>query len=322
MHVGLLDPADREAYDALALAQGTLFQSPAWLDLFDDRLQRYVIRDRGDALRGGFCLYRERRLGATFVRNPPFTPHCGPFLAVRSSNPVARVEERRRSLTAMAEHLDGLRCPLLSIRLDPRVDDLLPFMWRRFRVAPAYTYLLDLARPLDAIKQGMSPARRNDIAKATRDGVEVVPVTELGLVRPLIVATFERKAKDAREEVLDRILGFVGKGHGFALASMRRGKAIACCVIVHDNRSAYYLLGGYDPADRHHGAGALALFEAIGRAREMGLTVFDFEGSVIPEVEKFFCGFGGRLSPYFSVSKAWLPLDVALKLARRDVGGV
>ena len=87
---------------------------------------------------------------------------------------------------------------------------------------------------------------------------------------------------------------------------------------MHDSQTAYYLLGGYQAEERHHGAGALAVFEAIQHCREIGLKTFDFEGSVIPAIEKYFRGFGGQLKPYFSVNKAWLPLEMALKFGWRQ----
>ena len=56
---------------------------------------------------------------------------------------------------------------------------------------------------------------------------------------------------------------------------------------------------------------------AIQAAQERGLKTFDFEGSSIPPIERFFRGFGGQLTPYFSIHKAWLPVELALHLHPR-----
>ena len=53
---------------------------------------------------------------------------------------------------------------------------------------------------------------------------------------------------------------------------------------------------------------------AILKAKEMGLQVFDFEGSIVPPIERYFRGFGGKLTPIFSVHKAWLPIEIGLKM--------
>jgi hypothetical protein len=39
---------------------------------------------------------------------------------------------------------------------------------------------------------------------------------------------------------------------------------------------------------------------------------------MLPEVERFFRGFGADLVPYFTVNKAWLPLEFMLKLLKRE----
>lgn len=95
-------------------------------------------------------------------------------------------------------------------------------------------------------------------------------------------------------------------------------RAIACTFMVHDRRTAYYLLGGYDAEDRHHGAGALAILTSIEEAQRRGLAVFDFEGSMIPAIERFFRGFGGELVHYFTVNRAWLPFEILLKWRKRS----
>jgi len=51
----------------------------------------------------------------------------------------------------------------------------------------------------------------------------------------------------------------------------------------------HYILNEYDPAESHHGASAIAMWEAIKFTKEeLGLNQFDFEGSMIQPVEQFF----------------------------------
>jgi hypothetical protein len=107
--------------------------------------------------------------------------------------------------------------------------------------------------------------------------------------------------------------------NSYAFSTCRQGKPIATCFIVHDEQTAYYLLGGYDAQDRHHGAGALAVVEAIKFAQDLGLKTFDFEGSVMPAIERYFRGFGGLFTSYYTVNRAWLPVEMLLKLGHRGL---
>jgi len=315
----MVSSAETASYDALARTCGTVFHSPAWTALFGERLTRCGICGKNGDLLGGFHLYKTRLLGATAWQNPPFTPQCGPFWVIKAKNPVAILEAKREMLDALAGFLDGRAHALVSVSLDPGIQDALPFVWRKFKVVPGYTYVLDLSRSLEEIKNNMSSVRRNDIAKAQRDGLVARKVTDLAVVQELVHNTFARQHVHTRERLLEAILfRFPNGNNSYSFATYQGETPIACCFIVHDARIAYYLLGGYRAEEKHHGAGALALLEAIAHAKELGLTAFDFEGSMIPVVERPFRGFGGQLTPYFMINKAWLPLEMILKCVRRE----
>jgi hypothetical protein len=62
----------------------------------------------------------------------------------------------------------------------------------------------------------------------------------------------------------------------------------------------------------------MAMWAAIKFAKDLGLRSFDFEGSISPDIEKYFRGFGGTLTPYYQINKAKLPLEFILKLYKRE----
>jgi len=74
--------------------------------------------------------------------------------------------------------------------------------------------------------------------------------------------------------------------------------------LIWDATTAYFLLAGDDPALRASGAGVLLAWEAICYASEvLGLDCFDFEGSMLPGVERMRVRFGAVQTPYFYVWK-------------------
>ena len=81
-----------------------------------------------------------------------------------------------------------------------------------------------------------------------------------------------------------------------------------------DKHAAYYLLAGADPDLRNSGASSLLAWEALMRARER-TDVFDFHGSMLRPVERFFRAFGARQTPYLSVTRTTTPSRAA---SRRD----
>lgn len=314
----IVEEQQKGKYDFLAREYGALFNTIAWTDLFGKRLERYGFYENDGELVGGFCIYRDRKLGLPILRNPPFTCSCGPFLKVRAKNSVAVMETWRKALTVMAEFIEGLKYAVLHLPLDRQITDTLPFFWKGFKVVPSYTYFMDLRRPIEDLHSGMVSKRRNAISKATRDGLVARQVEDLTVMHDLVLATFGRQAKRLDEESLRRILfQYATPGNSFAFATYRGEAPIAGSFFVHTGKTAYLLLAGYREAEKHRGAGALALFEGIRHAQHIGISLLDFEGSIIPPIEEFFRGFGGTLTPYFTISKAWLPIEMALKLKYR-----
>jgi hypothetical protein len=316
----VLSDSDLRQYDCLAREHGSVFNTVAWTDLFGDSLTRYGIYDAGGALRGGFCLFREKRLGLTVLGNPPITPSIGPFFESRARHPVTRLEERRDVLTAIADLLDHLHPAVVSVSLAQSVTDCLPFFWRSYKVIPQYTYLLPLDQTEEDVLAAMSDARRRNIKKALRDGLCPERTDDYSTIVTLVEATFARQGKDVSREHMERIFfAFARPENSYAFVVLSNGAPIAGTFIVHDTETAFYLLGGYQSEDKHPGAGALAMFESIRHAKELGLKTFDFEGSVVPAIERYFRGFGGKLTPCLRVNKAWLPLEMVLKVFKRGL---
>ena len=87
----------------------------------------------------------------------------------------------------------------------------------------------------------------------------------------------------------------------------KAGNLHAAAFVVWQNSSAYYIAGGGDPALRSSGAQSLVLWEAIKHVSQYTDT-FDFEGSMLPGVERFFREFGAMQTPYFTISRGQLSI--------------
>lgn len=306
---------DLDAWERLAGSHGCIFDTLQWTELFRPALTRVGIYDASDNLRGGFSISKERRFGLWAFRNPPYTPQAGPFYEFRATNPAARTDEQRAVVEAMAAYLSTTGTAVTSLGLSPGITDTLPFFWRGWKVVPHYTYRIDLAQDEGALLGALSTKRRNDIRKAGADGVYVQEVEKIDSLRSLMGRTYARQRMASPATVTELVFSAFPPGRdSYCLIAKRGdGRPEAGAFVIHDARTAYYLIGGYSDK-AHHGAGALAMWHAIRKAKAMGLKTFDFEGSVVPPIERYFRGFGGVLTPIFTVNKAWLPVEVLLKL--------
>lgn len=312
-----LPPKDLEAWDKLAAVHGSIFDSVKWTDVFGSSLRRLGIYNAGGDLRGGFYAWEQHRFGLRILRNPPYTPQIGPFFESRASNPAARTDEQRLIVEAMADYLSSPGAAVVSLCLSQGVTDCLPFYWRGWKVAPHYTYHIDLTVDEDHLFAAMSNERRKNMRKALADDIQVEETVDPIVMSGLVVETFARHQKAFANHVMEKILrSYLPGENSYCLVSREKSRVVAGVCIIHDSRTAYYLMGGYTDG-AHHGAGPLAMWHAILKAKSLGLKVFDFEGSSVPSIERYFRGFGGKLTSSFDVHKAWLPLEMVLKLRYR-----
>ncbi len=320
MHVKRISDSDIAKFNQLAVEYGTIFNTIDWLKIFGEKVLLYGIYDKGDNLIGGFYLCKQKKFGFTTYRHTPFSPTVGPFLKINAKNPVAIMAMWKKALAKMADSVDDLPYSVISFGLNKNIVDTQPFIWKKFKVVPGYTYLVDLSKSIDDINKNMSAERRNDIKKAIKDGIIVKHTEDLETVKSLIIKTFSRQGMTTNEYYLDKILfEFANKDNSFAMIALKDDNPISSLFCVYDKNTAYYILGGYDSENRHHGAGPMVVWEGIKKAKELGLKHFDFEGSMAPQIERYFRGFGGQLTPYYRINKAKLPLEILLKFFKREL---
>ncbi len=317
MEIKQIEHIGNDEYREFVGVHGTVFNSTEWLTLFGNSLQLFGLYE-DQKLQGTFFIYKSRIGIFDFYRCPPFTPHIGFVHETKASNASKLLSEKKEVITLLANHFEGWSRGLVSCAFPTEVADMQPFVWKKFKVIPGYTYQLNLHEDAQSLESRMNPQHRNVLKKAVRDGLVCSLEEDMKLVRRLVGKTFERKGKNLDTELLEKILfEFANHSNSFSFVSWNNNVPIACSFCVFDDKKVYYLLGGYDSENRHSGAGIQCVFSSILHAQKMGKKIFDFEGSMLPEVEKYFRGFGPELVSYFTVQKANFPLEVLMKLVKR-----
>lgn len=303
----------------LAEKSNSVFLSEKWLMLFGSELLCYGIFNKANQLVGGFTMRLEKKLGfVNFYHNLQYTPTINLFFENKAQNKAKLLSENKKMLKLFADFIDKLPYHIITLYLPANHIDMQPFYWKDYKAIPNFTYIVNLNRDIQEIEKDYSTERRNDIKKAIKDGVTTKICTDYKTVKSLITNTFDRKDAAMDEQMINKILfEFANKDNSFAFVSHRNNLPIATSFCIYDNDKAYYLLGGYDSKNKHAGAGAMAVSEAIKHSKQLGISKFDFEGSMLPEVERYFRGFGGDLTPYYSINKAKLPIEIALKFVKR-----
>jgi len=245
----------------------------------------------------------------------PLTPWLGVLYRPPASPKLANQLSEEKSLCAkLIEQLP--RFGALNVKFHRSFNYWLPFYWKGFREATHYTYVLEDLSDLDAIWTGLRGNIRYDIRKARKEGVTVEQIEDIEAFLDVHAMTFKRQGmampysadfvRRVDEACKARSVRKIFAGRGQA------GDIHAVAYTVWDNKSAYYLMGGGDLEKRTSGA---TMWEAIQFASTV-TSAFDFEGSMIKSVERFFRAFGAKPYPYLVISKINSPLRLAYGTAR------
>ena len=164
---------------------------------------------------------------------------------------------------------------------------------------------MDTGNSLDHLFANIKSNARNKIRKA--EGLLKVTETEdIELFYHINKKSFDRQAIKLPFSLeflieLDQILS-QKKQRKMYFAFDDRENIHGCIYLIWDAQCVYNLLLGADTNLRSSGVIQLLLWKGIKLAKEQK-KIFDFEGSMMENVEPVFRAFGGDLVPYFKIYK-------------------
>jgi len=297
----------KDKYRALCTEEDSipLFSQAWWLDsLAGDEHWDVALVEGGRQIVASMPYMVRRRFGHVSLGQPPLTQTLGPWIRETIAKLANRLGREKDLMQKLIDVLPPYHVYAQNWHYSQ--TNWLPFYWAGFSQTTRYTYRLpDLTNE----KQLWDELRENiksDIRKAQgRFGLQVRTDMGLDSFLRLNIMTFERQGKRLPySECLVKRLDDACRqrcARKIFIAVDQNGRTHAGVYIVWDKNSAYYLMGGGDPELRKSGATSLCMWEAIKFASTITKS-FDFEGSMIEPVERFFRAFGAEQTPYFAVS--------------------
>jgi lipid II:glycine glycyltransferase (peptidoglycan interpeptide bridge formation enzyme) len=309
----------KAAYRLLCLEERSLpiFFQAWWLDATCG-VQGWnaALAMKGSEIHAALPYQCRRRNGFRVLTQPALTPFLGPWLreAASRGGRDGRQKELMAALMASLPTHDHY-----TQSWGPDVTNWLPFYWAGYQQTTRYTYVMNDLSDEKSLWKGMRDNIRSDIKKASnRFGLQVDADASPDEFLRLNDLTFARQGKrrSYSNEYVSRIdqACEARECRRIFVARDGEGRAHAGVYIVWDADSAYYLMGGSDPALRNSGAMSLCMWEAIRFASRVTRR-FDFEGSMIEPIERYFRAFGSEQVSHLQVSKTpSRSLAVLLKL--------
>lgn len=303
---------DKDKYRQLCNKETNLplFSRDWWLDtVCGETLWDVLLVEEKGKILASFPLYIPHQ---GIITMPPYTQTMGPWFAPEPADAkYTRTLGKHQAICKV--FTDALKIyPHFLQYFSYRITDWLPFYWEGYKQTTRYTYLLNNIRDEQSLWENMSSNIRRNITKAKeKQGITVkkgIPVDDFLRIQAL---TFKRQQLSApkEREILKKIISVCRQRNQGDLwgAYDDKGNLHAVAFIAWQESSAYYLAGGGDPELRASGAHSLVLWEGI-RFTAQYTDLFDFEGSMIPGVERFFREFGAIQTPFFTITKGNLSL--------------
>jgi Acetyltransferase (GNAT) domain len=244
------------------------------------------------------------RLGHPYITLPHLTQFMGPWLVYPDHQKYSsKLSHEKRLFSELIEQLPPFAQFTQSFHHS--VGNWLPFYWRQFQQSTGYTYVLedlsDLGHLFDHFKSNI----RRQIRKAEKC-VTVTQENDIEAFYHMVCKTYARQGKTFSQpfSFLKRIDAVCEQQQcrRIFFARGNDGQIHAALYLIWDEQSAYHLISGGDPDLRASGATSLLMWFAIKFAATVTKT-YDFEGSMIQPIERFFSSFGAVQKPYLQLRK-------------------
>ena len=272
-----------------------LFFKPYWLALFNTYWDVIEVHKNEHVVYFVFSI--DKKMQFKIIRNNFLTPYSG-FLF--TNNDLSHTEKQSLIDAVLSQIPSFHEC-----QIDLHPDIGINFTFPGFTVIQKLTNILDLTS-ISLTIQNYKPALKRQINKATKK-IRIEERDDIHLFYTLHEMTFLKQQKKAMTPLsaFEKVWACCKTNHvGQLLFAIDDNDQVhAALLMAYDDTCAYYLAGGTDAS--YYGSGAMSylMHTAIEKAASMGKKKFDFEGSMIPGVNRFFRNFNPIETHYVTLAK-------------------
>lgn len=298
---------NKEKYRSFCQIEASIpiFSKAWWLDAVVGDNWDVVLVEKGANIIASMPYINKRRFGLTVSNQPVLTQTLGPWLRPSNAKYARKLSQEKDLLQKLFSQLPDFNH--FHQNWHYCRTNWLPIYWMGYKQTTRYTYRIESLENTDAIWDGFEANIRTDIRKASnKEGVTVrtdltiddfLKLNEKVFLRQGMALPYKKDLVYKLDSAAEK-----NKSRKIFIAEDEQGRHHAAVYLIWDDNSAYYLMGGGDPELRNSGATSLCMWEAIQFASTVTKS-FDFEGSMLEPVERFFRNFGAVQTPYFAISK-------------------
>ncbi len=300
---------DRERYQELCRRESTIpiFSQGWWLDTVCgmDNWDVYLVGKDMD-IRASLVYSLQECCNGKSIGRISLTQNNGIWIKYpKAQGIIARQSYEEKIVNEICDFIENLGLIKYDQQFHYHFTNYLPFFWRYYKETTKYTYVIEDTSDMERVRLGYSSKLKNVLRKAEKylhieeetDLEEFYSINKMSFERQGIEIPYSfeyfKKIYDACKE----------KDSGMLLCARdEEGNTHSVAMLVWDKMSVYYLLNGTNPDLKQFQGNNLLIDYSIMEAHKRNLQ-FDFEGSVIKNVNHAFREFGGEPKPYFRITK-------------------
>ncbi|MEL6718038.1 MAG: GNAT family N-acetyltransferase [Bacteroidota bacterium] len=260
-----------------------------------------LIRTEEEKIIASFTYFEKHKLGFHYVTMPTFVKWMGLYITLEYRNP----KNEQKILSLILPLL--VKFDAFKQNFHPNLINWSTLYWQRYQQTTFYTYQLDLSLSIEQllvncnrnIKRNIKKAKTLLQVKTDLSPQQFYEINEMSFSRQKVkmpYSLFDFLDHDKALQENKRRMIFYAKDV--------ENNIHAASYIIWDQKTCYYHLSGENPSFRKSGASILLVWEAIRYAKEeLNLQLFDFEGSMMPQVAHIRQQFGATNVAYSYIWK-------------------
>jgi lipid II:glycine glycyltransferase (peptidoglycan interpeptide bridge formation enzyme) len=284
--------------------QGSIFAHRWWLEAVAPGMYEILEIKKNGGFQAAWPVVHQDGDEAKHFCMPALTQKLGILFAPSDAKPAEVQSTNQKLATELINQLGDTAS--FHQNFHENFTDWLPFYWRGFAQTTRYTYVFEDISDTAVLWNNLRQRTRTEIRKAQKLGIRIKDDLDLAQFVEVIRKTFERQDRSplASDEFVYRLDAACAKNAGRKIFAGvdPQGRVHAALYVVWLDNVAYTVMGGGDPEFRRSNAYRLACWEALVFASSIARR-FDLMGSMLPQVEPVFRGFGASQLPYSSITK-------------------
>jgi len=287
--------------------QGSIYHYTWYLDIICPDWSA-IITSNGENWNAVLPLPCSKKMGVHYALQPIFAQYLGVLFRPQTGKMATQWNNKKKWCKTILQSIPS-SIKLFKFTFAPQFDYPLPFYWRDYELATKYSYWLSLKPSIEKLQQGFTTSVRQSILKCEKAGIRLQKTSNIHDILTF-AKTQKRFLSDGQYQKLPILWEELQKRDKGLLVEMRDelGKLHTGGLFLKDKNRWINIFGcNPNPESKALRAGAAMLAQVIVMAKEAGMEYFDFEGSMLVGVERFYRNFGGSPVPYLLISKNTLP---------------